>query len=237
MAELKVFSAISSINALLREGRSVPLSGLVMVNKQRMEQLLDDLENALDPDLDRAEKLLARERELLERIESQRVETETKAANEARTLVDDANKTAQKTVSAAQKEADKTLQDARAAAEEAVRQAAEQAQQIVANAQNHANRLIADAQASAAQLVSEDNITLTAKKYAEDIQNAAQDECDRLNNETLGNLHRMLEHADISLATQLDALRTLRQQLGVTFQDDSLPEYDESGYPEDGYSE
>lgn len=237
MAELKVFSAISSINALLREGRGVPLSGLVMVNKQRMEQLLDDLENALDPDLDRAEKLLARERELLERIESQRVETETKAASEARALVDDANKTAQKTVSNAQKEADKTLQDARAAAEEAVRQAAEQAQQIVANAQNHANRLIADAQASAAQLVSEDNITLTAKKYAEDIQNAAQDECDRLNNETLGNLHRMLEHADISLATQLDALRTLRQQLGVAFQDDSLQEYDESGYPEDGYSE
>lgn len=237
MAELKVFSAISSINALLREGRGVPLSGLVMVNKQRMEQLLDDLENALDPDLDRAEKLLARERELLERIESQRVETETKAASEARALVDDANKTAQKTVSNAQKEAEETLQNARTSAEDTVRRAAEQAQQIVANAQDHANRLIAKAQSDAAQMVAEDTITLTAKKYAEDIQNAAQDECDRLNNETLGNLHRMLEHADISLATQLDALRTLRQQLGIAFQDDSLQGYDESGYPEDGYSE
>ena len=54
MAELKVFSVISSISSMLREGRAVPLSGLVMVNKQRMEQLLDELEASLDPDLDRA---------------------------------------------------------------------------------------------------------------------------------------------------------------------------------------
>lgn len=237
MAELKVFSAISSINAMLREGRGVPLSGLVMVNKQRMEQLLNDLEDALDPDLDRAEKLLARERELLDRIEKQRVEVETKAANEARATVDEANRTAQKTKLTAQKEADEALANARAQAEDEVRRATEQAQQIVANAQDHANRLIAKAQADAAQMVAEDTITLTAKKYAEDIQNAAQAECDRLNDETLGSLHRMLEHADISLATQLEALRTLRHQLGMSYEENPMSEYDDGGYPEDGYSE
>ena len=237
MAELKVFSAISSINALLREGRGVPLSGLVMVNKQRMEQLLDDLEDALDPDLERAEKLLARERELLERIERQRVEVETKAANEARTAVDEANKAAQKTRLTAQKEAEEAVANARAQAEEELRRAAEQAQQIIANAQDHANRLIAKAQADAAQMVAEDTITVTAKKYAEDIQNAAQTECDRLNDETLGNLHRMLEHADLSLASQLDALRTLRQQLGAVYHEDPMQGYDNGGYPDDGYSE
>ena len=237
MAELKVFSAISSINTLLREGRSVPLSGLVMVNKQRIEQLLNDLEDALDPDLERAEKLLARERELLERIELQRVEVETKAASEARATVDEANKTAQKTRLTAQKEAEEAVANARAQAEDEIRRANAQAQQIIANAQDHANRLIAKAQADAAQLVSEDTITVTAKKYAEEIQLAAQHECDRLNNETLGNLHRMLEHADISLATQLDSLRTLRQQLGMSYQEDAMNGYDEGGYPEDGYSE
>ena len=237
MAELKVFSAISSINALLREGRGVPLSGLVMVNKQRMEQLLNDLEDALDPDLERAEKLLARERELLERIERQRVEVETKAASEARTTVDEANKAAQKTRLTAQKEAEEAVANARTQAEEELRRAAEQAQQIVANAQDHANRLITQAQADAAKMVSENTITTTAKKYAEDIQNAAQAECDRLNDETLGNLHRMLEHADLSLASQLDALRTLRQQLGMTFQENPMQGYDDGGYPDDGYSE
>ena len=159
---------------------------------------------------------------------------ETKAANEARVTVDEANKTAQKT---RLKEADEAIANARAQAEEEIRRATEQAQQIVANAQDHANRLIAKAQADAAQMVSEDTITQTAKKYAEDIQNAAQAECDRLNDETLGSLHRMLEHADISLATQLESLRTLRHQLGMSYEENAMPEYDEGGYPEDGYSE
>ena len=237
MAELKVFSVISSINSMLREGRAVPLSGLVMVNKQRMEQLLDELEENLDPDLERAEKLLTRERELLQRIDEQRIEVETKAAAEARTMVDEANKAAQKTRLTAQKEAEEAVANARAQAESELQRAAEQAQQIIANAQNHANRMLADAQNSAAQMVAQDTITLTAKKYAEDIRNAAQTDCDRMNDETLGNLHRMLEHADISLATQLDALRTLRQQLGMTYSEEAMDGYDDGGYPEEGYSE
>jgi len=226
MAELKVFSIISSINSMLREGRGVPLSGLVMVNKQRMEELLEELEANLDPDLDRAEKLLSRERELLQRIDDQRIETESKAASEARAMVDEANKAAQK-----------TRADAEAEAAEKVRRAAEQANQMLVNAQNQANRMLAEAQNTAAQMVAQDTITLTAKKYAEDIRNAAQADCDRLNDETLGNLHRMLEHADISLATQLDSLRTLRQQLGMTYTEENMEGYDDAGYPEDGYSE
>ena len=237
MAELKVFSVISSISSMLREGRAVPLSGLVMVNKQRMEQLLDELESSLDPDLDRAEKLLSRERELLQRIDDQRIEVETKAATEARTMVDEANKAAQKTRLTAQKEAEEAVANARAQAESELQRAAEQAQQIITNAQNHANRMLADAQNQAAQMVSQDTITLTAKKYAEDIRNAAQADCDRLNDETLGSLHRMLEHADISLATQLDALRTLRQQLGATYSEEDMEGYDDGGYPEEGYAE
>ena len=126
---------------------------------------------------------------------------------------------------------------AAAQANAAAQSATEQAQQIIANAQDHASRLIAKAQADAAQMVADDTITQTAKKYAEDIQAAAQAECDRLNDETLGNLHRMLEHADISLASQLEALRTLRHQLGLGYEENAMPEYDEGGYPEDGYSE
>jgi len=237
MAELKVFSAISSINALLREGRGVPLSGLVMVNKQRMEQLLNDLEAKMDPDLDRAEKLLAHERELLDKIEQQRVEVETKAANEARALVAEANKEAQQTTSKAKSEAEKLLADTKAYTEGEVQRAVEQAQQIVANANDHAKLVIANAQNEAARLVSEDNITTSAKKYADEIRAAAQAECDQLNDETLGNLHQMLEHADISLAAQLDALRTLRQQLGVTYQDDPVQDYEDGAYPDEEYAE
>lgn len=238
MAETKVYSAIESIVKLLQEGRSLPFSGgAVMVNKQRMEQLLNDLDAAIDPEIKRAEKLLARERELLEKIEQQRIEVETKAANEARTLVTDANLQAQKTISNAKKEADAKIAEATARAERDITNANEQAQRIMTSAQENANRIVETAKKEAARLVSEDNVTQNAQKYADEITMAARAECDRLNNETLGNLHQMLEHVDINLATQLNALRTLRQQLGMSYQEAPMETYDDAGYPDEEYEE
>ena len=60
MAELKVFTVISEINSLMDTSRKVPLSNLIMVDRTRMDQLLDRLAESLDPDLEKAEKLLVK---------------------------------------------------------------------------------------------------------------------------------------------------------------------------------
>ena len=73
MAEMQVFTVISEINNLMETSRKVPLSNLIMLDKQRMDRLLDRLSDSLDPDLEKAEKLLARERELLDEVERIRV--------------------------------------------------------------------------------------------------------------------------------------------------------------------
>ena len=237
MAELKVYSAISSMNAMLREGRAVPLSGLVMVNRQRMEQLLNDLEAAVPEELERAEKLLSREKELLDKIESQRIETESKANSEARKTIDDANQQAQKTIRDAKQEAESTVNNARAAANETVRQATEHANQVIMGAQDHANRLIAKAQTDAARMVSENNITVLAEKRAEETRRSAEIDCQHLHQETMDNLHQMLEHADRNLAMQLDALRALRQQLGDDVEQPAPASYEDMVYPDNSYTE
>ena len=59
MAEMQVFTVISEINNLMETSRKVPLSNLIMLDKQRMDRLLDRLSDSLDPDLEKAEKLLA----------------------------------------------------------------------------------------------------------------------------------------------------------------------------------
>ena len=58
MAEMQVFTVISEINNLMETSRKVPLSNLIMLDKQRMDRLLDRLSDSLDPDLEKAEKLL-----------------------------------------------------------------------------------------------------------------------------------------------------------------------------------
>ena len=84
MAELKVFTVLSEINALMDSCKKVPLSNLIMLDRTRMEQLLDKLEGSLDPDLEKAEKLLSKERELLEGVERRTREISEKAAREAK---------------------------------------------------------------------------------------------------------------------------------------------------------
>lgn len=237
MAELKVFSAISSINTLLREGRSIPLSGLVAVNRQRIEQLLNDVEAALPEEMERAEKLLSREKELLAKIESQRVETENKANSEARKTVDDANRQAEKTIREANEAAEITISNARITADETVRHATEHANQMILGAQEHVKQLIEKAQADAQRLVAEDNITLNAKKYASDIQKAAQLKCEQMHNETMDELASMIEEAEASMSAQMESLRTLREQLGLEYTEEGVPSYDESVYPDATYSE
>ena len=76
MAEMQVFTVISEINNLMETSRKVPLSNLIMLDKQRMDRLLDRLSDSLDPDLEKAEKLLARERELLDGPERRTLQLE-----------------------------------------------------------------------------------------------------------------------------------------------------------------
>ena len=43
MAELKVFTVLSEINSLMDNCKKVPFSGMIMLDRQRMDQLLDKL--------------------------------------------------------------------------------------------------------------------------------------------------------------------------------------------------
>ena len=226
MAELKVFTVLSEISALLDNSRKVPLSNLVMVDRDRMNQLLDKLEACFDPDLEMARKLLAKEAEVLDGVNRRAKEISEKAAADAEQTTNTANANARKMV-----------EDAKQQAEDTLRQATDRANQMLAGAQAQANQMIASAQMQANQMVEENEITQRAQARAVEITEAAQQESSRLQQETLGTLSQLLEHADIGLGAQLDALRTMRQQLGAGYIDPGQMDYQPGGYPQDGYGE
>lgn len=238
MAELKVYVVADEIENLLRESRTMPLSGgMVLVNRQAMENLINDLKNAFPENVERAERLLERERELLNKIETQRREVESKAQEDARKTMDEANRYAQKTVKEAKETAETTVANAHAAAEEEKRVASEQANQMMMGARDYAQRLLNKAQADANRMVAEDSITKAAQKYADDIRRTAELENERLNRETLSALHQMMEHVDNSLSGQLSTLRALRQEMGAQVAEEAPQTFEESIYPDVSYNE
>lgn len=177
MAEMQVFTVISEINNLMETSRKVPLSNLIMLDKQRMDRLLDRLSDSLDPDLEKAEKLLARERELLDEVERRARETNEKATREANDMT-----------AKAKASADETVRGAKASADETVRQATEHANQLVAGSAGARQPPGQRGATQAAQLVEENEITQRAQARAAEITEAAQQECARLRQETLANL-------------------------------------------------
>ena len=95
--------------------------------------------------------------------------------------------------------------------------------------------MIATAQMQSAQMVEENEITQRAQARAAEITEAAQQESSRIQQETMGTLSQLLEHADIGLGAQLDALRTMRQQLGAGYASSLQEEYQQGDYPQNGY--
>ena len=124
---------------------------------------------------------------------------------------------------------DKTV----AAAKDTQRKATDYANQTVAGAQAEAQNIIQMAQAQAAQLVEENEITQRAQARAAEINDDAMQACNRMQQDTVARLARLLEDADGGLATQLDAVRTMRQQLQMGGYADS----DQGGYGPVEYGE
>ncbi|MBQ2028513.1 MAG: hypothetical protein II481_03640 [Clostridia bacterium] len=218
MADLDVYAAISEINALIEGSRKVPLSNMIMVDRNRLEDLLDRLHDSFGPDLEKAKTLLDKEQELRRRWDEH---------------TEEAERNARETIDKATEQAHRLISDADVAAKDTQRKATDYANQTVAGAQAEAQNIIQMAQAQAAQLVEENEITQRAQARAAEINDDAMQACNRMQQDTVARLARLLEDADGGLATQLDAVRTMRQQLQMGGYADS----DQGGYGPVEYGE
>ena len=202
--KLMVFELIDRLNILLSTSPRVPLSGRIVVDKQQVSALLQQIEDSISPDVKNAQKLLEMEKQIIQESQKQAQDTVAEANNTAHAATEDATRRAQA-----------TLADAQARAAEVSRNASDKANAMVADAQARAGAMIADAQARAQQLVSESEIVARAQSEAQDMIESARQECEGYRQRVSGDVNALLEHADVSMTQQLDALRQLRQDIGA----------------------
>lgn len=211
--KLMTFELIDRLNLLVTGARTVPLTNRIMADKEELLSLLKRLEDSIPGDVQQAKQLLEVEAQILEESRKEAEATVNSANSQAKNTVDSANAQAKATVDSANQQAQSTMADAQARAAETLRSATDQANAMLADAQARANAIVADAQARAQQLVAESEIIARAQAEAQEMLEAAHRECEDYSTRVHGAVARMVEHADISLSQQLDALRTLRQEI------------------------
>ena len=213
--KLMTFEFIDRLNLLVSGARTVPLTNKIMADKEELLNLLKRLEDSIPDDVQQAKRLLDVEEQILAESRKEAEATINSANSLAKNTVDSANSQAKTTVESANSQAQSTVADAQARATETLRSATDQANAMLADAQARANAIVADAQARAQQLVAESEIIARAQAEAQEMLEAAHRECEDYSTRVHGAVAQMMEHADISLSQQLDALRTLRQEINL----------------------
>ena len=201
-SKLKVFDYVDQLNHLAETAKKVPLSNLIMVDKQSLKQLVQRVESSIDPDIRTAQEVLATEKEIKDAANQQAEQARAEAEQYAKHTTEDANTRAQA-----------ALQEAQARAAEMSRDAADKANAMVADAQARAAAIVADAQARADQLVADDQITQRATAEAAQLVQQAHMDCDQYRQSIMNAIYQTLDRADVTLGGQLDQLRQLRQTL------------------------
>ena len=200
--KLSTFDLIDRLELMVSNAKTIPLYNRVMVEKEELIKVLGSLRDSIPADLQQARQLLAVEQEIIDESKRQAEETTRDASQNARATIENANSQAQSTIA-----------DAQARAAETLRTATDQANAMVADAQARSSALVADAQARAQQLVADSEIIARAQAEAQEMLESTHRECEDFSARIHGAVSQMMDHADVSLAQQLDALRALRQEI------------------------
>ena len=117
MSQPRTNMYLDELDNSLNTGKRVPLSNMVMLDKERCRQLIQDIRNELPADMTAAKSILDNQGSII--AEAREIAEQTKA---------EANMRASRTVNDANAQAQNTVNSANMKAQEMMRQAQEQAQ-------------------------------------------------------------------------------------------------------------
>lgn len=144
---MEILSLIDRLETLITTSPRLPATKKVILDTERVLELVDHLRLAVPRDVQEAQDILARREGVI-----------NAALLEARKIKADAERESQ-----ARLEQSEIMKQANAKAEEVIADAKHRADMLVADAQRKAQRILADAQATAEQRVSE------ANRYAQEV--------------------------------------------------------------------
>ena len=135
MSQPRTAMFLEELENSILSGKRVPLSNMVMVDKDRCRQLVEDIRHELPADMTAAASIIQNQNSILAEARSMAEQTKAEANMRANRAVNEANAQAQSTLNGAGQKA-----------QEMMRQAQEQAQSMVTDAKEKAIQMITDAE-------------------------------------------------------------------------------------------
>jgi vacuolar-type H+-ATPase subunit H len=208
MSQSPVFMYLEELTDLIGAGKRVPLSNLVMVDKERCRKLLDEIHDHLPADMTAAQSVIENQKNIISEARTMAEQTRNDANMRASRAVNEANAQAQSTVAAANRQAQDMLIKAQ-----------EQAQAMMADAKDKARQALIDAENRAKQLISEQEVVTRARMEVDEIRQNTQDEVGKLYRDVYAHIDDVLAQLDRSISEKLTDIRMTRQQI-----DQSMPQ-------------
>lgn len=210
MPRTEVFALADELTLLLKNAKKIPLTDTVMVNQNEAVRLLKSIISSYDPSLENAQKIVDNEEHILTDAKHKAEETVQQAMAQAQGTVNESNNYAQ----TAKQNADAYVASTRKSAED-------EASAMMADAQARANHMLEDAKAQADELVANTTILARAEARAQEILENANQHAHALRSQTQQELDGVLGHVDNTIASQLNELRLIRQNLsGIQYQEE-----------------
>lgn len=150
-----IYALLEDLDALLNEGRKVPLTNQYVINRETAIGLVQRIRENLPEEIKEANSLLERKEQLKEEANNEYHNTIAEAESKARALTLDTKQRADKLLSDAQAQSQQTLEDAQSKAGDTISNAERKAAELVANtsimleAERESTRIIAEARTEA----------------------------------------------------------------------------------------
>ncbi len=202
MARNEVFAIADQISLSIQNAKKVPLTNLVMVDQDALLDLLKRLKGSYDPQLEKADIILSKEKNIIDDAASSAEKTKSEADAQAQAMINEANSYAQNTRASA---------DAYAA--ETAHQAEERANAIIADAKTRSEQTIEDAKARADELVNETTVLARAQAEAEELLNNANEHAAALEQQTQQDLINLLSQIENNLRTKNDEINLMLENV------------------------
>ena len=214
--ELKIYPLIDRLKLTVEKGKSVPFTKQVMLNREELVDLLDQLEPALTEDVQHAKQVLDLESRLIGEAQQKVCDADAaykdlvaRGNAEASGIVNQAHADQQQIVEKANADANAILVDANAR----LADAQEQANMTIAQAEQQRSEILADANARAEQLVDENEITTRARAKAEEILDEVQRKCTNLQNSVCTSLLQIINQTEEGISSQIGVLNNLKESI------------------------
>jgi len=200
--EMQTTRWLDKIDALLDAARKVPLSNLVMVDRDEIGDMIGQLRGVLPSDIKAAQQLMRQQSEIL-----------ADANNQAQNTIATAKLEDAKLRSEAKYAADTMVNDAQRKAAEAERIAGERASGILLSAREQADALLRQAHEQADYLVSEQEVLHRAQIEADEVLHAADEKSREMRVSRMNFVLDMLEDIEQILAEKTNEISVCRANI------------------------